>query len=388
MKNYIIIFLLIFNLKAYSFNGFFHAKNDTLIENTNSINAHYSFTDSTASAILNTNPIFSNYWDNDHLFVYKAVDFSDLGDTISLQLLNNDADNFKMNWYGSISSSYGRRWGRKHEGLDIPLHTGDSVVSTFDGIVRFAKCTSTGYGNCIVIRHLNGLETLYGHLSKIEVLENQFVKSGQLIGRGGSTGRSTGPHLHFETRLYDYSFNPTKIININNRQLVNSKMVFTKKELFSDHFYTQPSATDISIKEKPVKPKITPIKKKEKPNKSKVVAKTKKNDNKKGKKETKVTKVTKKESPKKSKKETVQPKGKTKKENSKISTKKPVSKQTKAAPQKKVTPSNTKLKKPIQKSAPKKTDPKKVITKKPVSKQTKAVPPKKATQSKTKKKKS
>lgn len=373
MKNYIIIFLLIFNLKAYSFNGVFYAKNDTLIENVNSIEAHYSFTDSTASAILNSNPIFLNYWDNDHLFVYKTVNFSDLGDTISLQLLNNDADNFKMNWYGSISSSYGRRWGRKHEGLDIPLHTGDSVVSTFDGIVRFAKCTSSGYGNCIVIRHLNGLETLYGHLSKIEVSENQFVKSGQLIGRGGSTGRSTGPHLHFETRLYDYSFNPTKIININNRQLVNSKMIFSKKELFSDHFYTQPSATDIIKKEKPVKAKITPIKKKEKPNKSKVVAKTKKNDNKKGKKETKVTK---KESPKKSKKETVQPKGKTKKENTKVSS------------SKKTTTTNTKLKKPIQKSAPKKTDPKKVITKKPVSKQTKAVPPKKATQSKTKKKKS
>ena len=372
----LIIFLLTINLKVFSFDIFFHAKKDTSIENAHSINEQNSFTDSATSNILKTNPIFSNYWDNNHLFVYKNVNFSDLGDTISLQLLSNEADNFKLNWYGSISSSYGRRWGRKHEGLDIPLHTGDSVVSTFDGIVRFAKCTNSGYGNCIVIRHLNGLETLYGHLSKIEVLENQFVKSGQLIGRGGSTGRSTGPHLHFETRLYDYSFNPTKIININNRQLVNSKMVFSKKELFSDHFYTQPSTTDISKKEKPVKSKITPIKKKEKPNKSKVVAKTKKNDNKKGKKETKVTKVTKKESPKKSKKETIQPKGKTKKDNSKVSS------------SKKTTTSNTKLKKPIQKSAPKKTDPKKVITKKPVSKQTKAVPPKKATQSKTKKKKS
>jgi hypothetical protein len=373
MKNYIIIFLLTISLKVFSFNGFFHAQNDTLIENTNSINAHYSFTDSTASAILNTNPIFSNYWDNDHLFVYKAVNFSDLGDTISLQLLNNDADNFKMNWYGSISSSYGRRWGRKHEGLDIPLHTGDSVVSTFDGIVRFAKCTSTGYGNCIVIRHLNGLETLYGHLSKIEVLENQFVKSGQLIGRGGSTGRSTGPHLHFETRLFDYSFNPTKIININNRQLVNSTMIFSKKELFPEHFYTEPTVLTTIKKEKTVKSKVTSSKKKEKPNKTKVVAKTKKNDNKKGNKDTKGTK---KESPKKSKKEATQSKAKNKKENSKVSS------------SKKTTNSNPKSKKPTQKSVPKKPDNKKVAPKKPVSKQSKTIPTKKATQAKSKKKKS
>ena len=372
MKNYIIIFLLTINLKVFSFNLFFHAKNDTLIENINSTNKQYLIADSTAYKLLNTHPAFLNFWDNNYLFVYKTVKFADISDTIALQLLNPE-DKFKLNWYGSISSFYGRRWGRKHEGLDIPLHTGDSVVSSFDGIVRFAKCTNSGYGNCIIIRHLNGLETLYGHLSKIEVSENQFVKSGELIGRGGSTGRSTGPHLHFETRLYDYSFNPTKIIDINNRQLVNSTMIFSKKELFPEHFYTEPIVTASSKKEKSVKSKVTANKKKEKPNKSKVAAKSKKNDNKKGKKETKGTK---KETPKKSKKEATQSKSKNKKENSKVSS------------SKKATTSNTKLKKPTQKSAPKKTDPKKVSQKKPVSKQTKAVPPKKATQTKSKKKKS
>lgn len=378
MKNYITIFLLIFNLKVFSFNGFFHAKNDTLIENTNSINTYYSLTDSTASNLLSTNPVFLNYWDNDHLFAYKTVYFSDIGDTITLQLLNNDEEDFKLNWYGSISSSYGRRWGRKHEGLDIPLHTGDSVVSTFDGIVRFAKFTSSGYGNCVVIRHLNGLETLYGHLSKIEVSENQFIKSGELIGLGGSTGRSTGPHLHFETRLYDYSFNPAKIIDINNRQLVNSTMVFTKKELFSEHFYIEPAVKATIKKEKPVKSKVTATKKKEKPNKSKVTAKSKKNDSKTGKKDTKGAK---KESSRKPKKEIVQPKAK----NKKVALK--------GSSSKKATTSNTKLKKPNPKSdpkktLPKKTVPKKVTPKKPVTKQTKAVPPKKSTQVKPKKKKS
>ena len=371
MKNYIIIFLLAINLKVFSFNIFFHVKNDTLIDNTNSIKAQYSITDSTAYAILNTNPIFLNNWDNNHLFVYKTMNFADIGDTISLKLLHNDADNFKMNWYGSISSSYGRRWGRKHEGLDIPLHTGDSVVSTFDGIVRFAKCTSSGYGNCIIIRHLNGLETLYGHLSKIEVSENQFVKSGELIGLGGSTGRSTGPHLHFETRLYDYSFNPTKIIDINNRALINNAMTFSKKELFPEHFYTAPTVDPTSKKQKTVKSKVAITKKKEKPTKSKVTAKSKKNDNKKEKKETKGTK---KETAKKSKKETTQPKAKNKKDASKSNN------------SKKATSSNSNSKKPAQKSAPKKTDTKKVSSKKQASKQTKTVPPKKATQTKSKKK--
>jgi hypothetical protein len=188
---------------------------------------------------MNTNPLFINNWSNDFLFAYKTTLFSDLPDTISLQLINGN-EKFYMNWYGSLSSSYGFRWGRKHEGLDIPLHTGDSVFSSFDGIVRFAKSTTSGYGNCVIIRHFNGLETLYGHLSKISVNENQFIEAGSLIGLGGSTGRSTGPHLHFETRYKDYSFNPMKIIDIKSKELISNDITFTKKELFPDHFIVAP----------------------------------------------------------------------------------------------------------------------------------------------------
>ena len=344
-----------FHLKAFSFKLIPYAKNDTSIENTNSTKPQIVITDSIAYKLLNTHPAFTNFWDNNYLFVYKTVKFADIGDTIALQLLNPE-DKFKLNWYGSISSSYGRRWGRKHEGLDIPLHTGDSVVSSFDGVVRFARCTNSGYGNCIIVRHLNGLETLYGHLSKIEVSENQFVKSGELIGLGGSTGKSTGPHLHFETRLYDYSFNPNKIIDISNRQLVNSAMVFTKKELFPEHFYTEPPSK--------------PIIKKEKSNKSKATTKSKKNEKKKGKKEPKTTKGSKKENPKKSKKESTEANSKKKKTNSKAKT------------SKKETNSNTKSKKANQKSASKKEEPKKAASKK-----SKTIPPKKPSQTKSKKKK-
>ena len=353
MKIYIIIFLSVFNLKAFSFNIFFLAKNDTLIENYNSINEQSYYPDSTASSLFNTNPIFKDFWDNNHLFVYKSVSFSDLSDTISLNLSSNK-DKFCMNWFGSISSSYGQRWGRKHEGLDIPLHTGDSVVASFDGIVRFAKSTTSGYGNCIIIRHLNGLETLYGHLSKIEVAENQFVKSGDLIGLGGSTGKSTGPHLHFETRYYDYSFNPTKIIDLNNRQLKDSSMLFSKKELFPEHFYTGPTPAPVNNKKNNNKSTNYP-KSKIKYNKNLGI----------------VSVGSKKTSPKKSKKESTLAKSKSKRTDKKNSTSKKTSNQ------------SIKIKKQNQKSVPQKT-----ISKKSSTKQTKPIHSKEKIRAKSKNKKS
>jgi hypothetical protein len=354
MKFYIIIFLIVFNLKAFSYNIVFLTKNDTLIANNNSAPEQSYYLDSTASSLFNTNPIFKDFWDNNHLFVYKSVNFSDLSDTISLNLSSNN-DKFCMNWFGSISSLYGQRWGRKHEGLDIPLHIGDTVVASFDGIVRFAKSTNSGYGNCIIIRHLNGLETLYGHLSKIEVAENQFVKSGDLIGLGGSTGKSTGPHLHFETRYYDYSFNPTKIIDLNNRQLINSSMLFSKKELFPEHFYAGPTTH-------------APINNKKNTNKSTNSPKSKIKYNK----NLGIVSVgSKKTKPKKPKKESTLAKSKSKRTDKKNSTSKKTSNQ------------SSKIKKPNQKSVPQKT-----ISKKSNTKQTKKIPPKEKIRAKSKNKKS
>jgi hypothetical protein len=173
------------------------------------------------------------------LFAYGPKKLDELPDTLNLKLLNND-EKFTLTYYGNVNSNFGQRWGRKHEGLDLALHLYDSVFAAFDGIVRFAKCTNCGYGNCVIIRHLNGLETLYGHLSKINVFENQFVKSGETIGLGGSTGYSTGPHLHFETRLNDFSFNPQKIIDIKNKKLFNDSISFSKKTLFSERYYPEP----------------------------------------------------------------------------------------------------------------------------------------------------
>ena len=99
-----------------------------------------------------------------------------------------------------ITSNFGARWGRQHKGLDIKLNTGDTIVAAFPGKVRIVRYEPKGYGKYVVIRHPNGLETIYGHMSKHLVVENQEVRAGEPIGLGGSTGRSTGSHLHFETR--------------------------------------------------------------------------------------------------------------------------------------------------------------------------------------------
>lgn len=109
----------------------------------------------------------------------------------------------------ALTSNFGHRHGRRHEGLDIKVYTGDTIRAAFSGKVRRVRYEGRGYGKYIVIRHPNGLETLYGHLSKQLVSENQEVKAGDVIGLGGNTGRSSGSHLHFETRLCGVPLNPT-----------------------------------------------------------------------------------------------------------------------------------------------------------------------------------
>ena len=128
-----------------------------------------------------------------------------------------------------VTSVYGQRWGRLHAGLDIKVYIGDTIRAAFDGKVRIVKYDARGYGKFVVIRHPNGLETYYGHLSKQLVKENQHVKSGEPIGLGGNTGRSTGSHLHFETRLCGISINPAELFDFKNQDVTDDYYVFTKK---------------------------------------------------------------------------------------------------------------------------------------------------------------
>lgn len=117
-----------------------------------------------------------------------------------------------------ITSDFGwRRW-RYHYGIDVGLNVGDTIAAVFDGVVRIAKY-SKSYGYTVVVRHYNGLETLYAHLSKLLVVPNQEVKSGEIIALGGNTGHSSGPHLHFEIRYLGGPINPNEIINFQNKTL-------------------------------------------------------------------------------------------------------------------------------------------------------------------------
>lgn len=113
---------------------------------------------------------------------------------------------------GTITSRYGRRWGELHTGLDIAVPRGTAVKAADSGVVSFAGWNG-GYGYCVIINHKNGYQTLYGHNSKLKVKAGQEVDKGQVIASSGSTGRSTGPHVHFEVRKNGVPQNPQRYLN-------------------------------------------------------------------------------------------------------------------------------------------------------------------------------
>ena len=123
---------------------------------------------------------------------------------------------------------YRPRRGRQHLGLDIRIKTGDTIRAAFDGRVRISRYERRGYGHYLVIRHPNGLETLYGHLHQKLVAENDIVHAGDPIALGGNTGRSTGPHLHFETRILGNAINPALMFDFPHQQAKTDYYVYEK----------------------------------------------------------------------------------------------------------------------------------------------------------------
>ena len=134
------------------------------------------------------------------------------------QTANIDVTGYVHPIKGRVTSNYGYRprFRRMHKGIDLGLSVGDTIVAAFDGKIRIAKFERRGYGYYLVIRHDNGLETVYGHLSRFLVKPDQYVRAGEPIALGGNTGRSTGPHLHFETRFMGLAINPAAIIDFEN----------------------------------------------------------------------------------------------------------------------------------------------------------------------------
>lgn len=128
----------------------------------------------------------------------------------------------------TLTSNFGPRWGRQHKGLDIKVYIGDTIRAAFSGKVRVVKYEGGGYGKYVVIRHYNGLETIYAHMSKQLVEEDEEVRAGDPIGLGGSTGSSTGSHLHFETRLCGVALNPALMFDFRNQDVVGDFYTFRR----------------------------------------------------------------------------------------------------------------------------------------------------------------
>lgn len=154
--------------------------------------------------------LYGGVWNNRYVNVYGSVE--SMPETFKI-----DLSNFTIPTMGYTTSNYGRRGRRAHHGIDLKVEVGDTIYAAFDGKIRVCEYERRGYGYYVVIRHSNGLETVYGHLSKFLVSDNDVVKSGDPIALGGNTGRSTGSHLHFETRFLGKSINPIDIIDFENK---------------------------------------------------------------------------------------------------------------------------------------------------------------------------
>lgn len=163
-----------------------------------------------------------------------------------------DVTGYHMPVPGRVTSNYGWRpqFGRMHKGVDLALKVNDTVYAAFDGKVRLTNYEAKGYGNYVILRHPNGLETVYGHLNKHLVKPNQTVKAGDPIGLGGNTGRSTGPHLHFETRFMGYAINPAAIFDFANHTIHTDTYTFSKKTYQQPRNFAPKSKSNTQVAKK------------------------------------------------------------------------------------------------------------------------------------------
>lgn len=170
-------------------------------------------------------PAYETYgdWNTDQIFEKGPA----VTDTVHLQLAWADCDHH-MPICGRITSPFGIRHGRHHYGTDLKLQVGDPVRAAFPGMVRISRYHKD-FGNVVVVRHANGLETLYGHMSKRLVEVGDVVEAGEVLGLGGSTGRSTGSHLHFEARYLGHPIDPEKLFDMEAGLLRSDRLSITPK---------------------------------------------------------------------------------------------------------------------------------------------------------------
>jgi murein DD-endopeptidase MepM/ murein hydrolase activator NlpD len=174
--------------------------------------------------------------------------------------LGNMKDSFYINvggYYpptlGHVTSPFGPRHRGFHNGIDLRVHVGDTIRAAFNGRVRVRRYNRGGYGYFLVLRHHEGLETIYGHLSRFLVAPNQEVKAGDPIALGGNTGHSTGPHLHFETRLYGNPINPAKLFSFEDYVAYHRKYYVVKSKTFEERIrYSGGKYYGVSASSRPV----------------------------------------------------------------------------------------------------------------------------------------
>lgn len=166
---------------------------------------------------------FNLAWQNDITFSRENYN-SYLKDSVWLCTIDSINNAYCIPFSGKITSRFGKRGRRYHQGIDIDLNTGDTVKAAFDGVVRYSRYNST-FGYLVIVRHFNGIETYYAHLSKLMVVPNQDVKAGQVIGLGGNTGKSYGSHLHFETRFLDKPFDPEIVFDFETLDLFDENLI-------------------------------------------------------------------------------------------------------------------------------------------------------------------
>ncbi|PTM11121.1 MAG: peptidase [Bacteroidetes bacterium] len=197
------------------------------------------------NSVLNANnviDIMSSNWDNSVFNPYKEVKVQ-----FPLQIT------FKDSVYNSpilkekvVTSRYGWRWRRAHGGIDIDLVQGDDVVSMLDGVVRFAKYNS-GHGKLVIVRHFNGLETAYAHLSSIRVKANDTVVGGEILGKGGATGNARGSHLHLITSYQGVPINPEYLFDFNGTDSIRSNEIWVTNRWATPYLHSSKKQTKLEL---------------------------------------------------------------------------------------------------------------------------------------------
>lgn len=183
------------------------------------------------------NDLFTHNWDEKSINPYKSP-IDTLPEVWSLWLVDELSGYHAPCQAGRVTSRFGWRHGRRHQGMDISLPSGTPLYAVFDGKVR-VSLSMRGYGNLIIIRHNNGMETFYAHMSRRDVNTGDIVRAGDIIGLSGNTGRSTGPHLHFETRCEGLAFDPQRIIDFDSGNLRQRMMVLKRRYFDAGSRYDQ-----------------------------------------------------------------------------------------------------------------------------------------------------